>query len=154
MISGRSASAAGLFLIACVLGFSLYTFFAGPLIPYLRDKQTDAVRGAVQRGLSTGNNIMYATVLSVDAQRGVLKISAPPRISSSASPITLSLQIFNDAYIARQTRMHDGATVYGLSQERVASLADIRPGDHAAVMVLRDAEGRFFSPYVIYGDPL
>jgi hypothetical protein len=154
MIGGRSASAAGLFLIACIFGFSLYTFFAGPLLPYLRDKQTDAVRGAVQRGLSTGNNIMYATVLSVDAQNGTLTISVPPRISNSTSPITLSVRIFNDAYIARQTRMRDGDTVYGLSQEQVASLADIRPGDHAAVMVLRDAQDRFFSPYIVYGDPI
>jgi hypothetical protein len=154
MMVGRSTSAVVLFLIACIFGFSLYTFFAGPLLTYLRDKQTDAVRGAVQRGLSTGNNIMYATVLSVDTQKGVLKISAPPRISSSAAPITLSLQIFNDAYIARQTRTRDGDTVYGLSQEQVASLSEIRPGDHAAVMVLRDAQGRFFSPYIVYGEPL
>jgi hypothetical protein len=154
MSIGRPSLAAGLFFVAGVFGFSLYVFFAGPLLPYLNQKLTDAVRGSVQRSLSSGNNMLYATAVSVDTQQGVLAISVSSRFSTSASPLSLSLRIPGDAYIVHQTLTRSGGVADGLSQEEAASLADIRPGDRVAVMALKDEQGRFFSPYVIFGDPL
>ncbi len=147
-----------LFLAAVLAGtygfLILATPFAISRTTTLEVNHVESVVLTINKIGSTANTMLYARVVTVDPEIGVLEVQVRDPFDSQKSPIPLRIYVKAPAYIAKQVLQGSNGVVESLSREIVGTLADISPGDTVAILTFIADDGSIMSPYILYGSPL
>lgn len=134
---------AGLFILALLVGALGYSAYA---YQYAYTQQTTLLQ-RLQFGLLNAPQWRYGTIIAIDADNATLQLQF-------ASGASIRATLAPDAYIGRQDLITEGGMYVGALAPVRSTLADLAVGQHIAASILRDDQGKFVLPIVLFGDPI